>query len=616
MSALSRNVWDTVSNPGVVFSAGANTNNLTAVTFSNSNGVSFGLNAGVITATFSGGTGGGGAGTGFTSATTAGTAIVGTLNSNGLSVGIPAYLTTAALSQDTSKYAGTGFTTATTAGTNIVGTLATNGISLGVPAYLTTYVNDLTSGRAGTGFTSATTAGTAIVGTLNTNGLSVGVPAYLTTAALSGDTSKYAGTGFTTATTAGTAVVGTLNTNGISMGVPAYLTTSPAVTNSSWTVSDSATSVTVGRLMFSNANGVSFGLITSNNGSQSVTASIATTYAGTGFTSTSTAGANIVGTLNTSGLSLAVPAYLTTAMASGEGSNFVAATASFAGTNASGTIASNAISVSVAAPGGGATLSWWQNYVLGAGFNWLGNSSSNSAIRVLPFVMPQAISASYIRLPITCSMVSTTASNTTANTSYTFNKSYSQAVVIYSNGTGASSLSLQYVTSGLASWVFQISITHGATGSQYTVAHNITYPSQGVYSNFNTSYAVTSATLNISTDLLTGFTGNKFLDIPFANSLSADNYWAGFGISTATASNAGPNLSSAGLSITGTVAQIGSPLNWGQIGQATNSSNQLQLGLGIWTTNAAIMSTSSLALANISSEASGIMFHWQMIRQA
>src|SRR6185436_2053375 len=47
--------------------------------------------------------------------------------------------------------------------------------------------------------------------------------------------------------------------------------------------------------------------------------------------------------------------YLTTAMASNRGTDFVQATAAFAGTNASGTIASNGISVSVAAPGAGAS---------------------------------------------------------------------------------------------------------------------------------------------------------------------------------------------------------------------------------------------------------------------
>ena len=65
--------------------------------------------------------------------------------------------------------------------------------------------------------------------------------------------------------------------------------------------------------VFSNSNGVSFG----TNGS-TVTATVQTNY-------------------------------LTTAMASNRGSDFVQATAAFAGTNASGTIASNGVSVSVAA---------------------------------------------------------------------------------------------------------------------------------------------------------------------------------------------------------------------------------------------------------------------------
>lgn len=74
-----------------------------------------------------------GAGTGFTTATTAGTNVVGTLNTNGLSMGVPAYLTTAALSQDSSKYAGT---STGMAGGSV--TLDTAGISISLPAYLTT----------------------------------------------------------------------------------------------------------------------------------------------------------------------------------------------------------------------------------------------------------------------------------------------------------------------------------------------------------------------------------------------------------------------------------------------------------------------------------------------
>lgn len=75
-------------------------------------------------------------------------------------------------------------------------------------------------------------------------------------------------------------------------------------------------------------------------------------YAGT---ATATTG-NISITLNSGGLSLNAPAFLTTAMVSNASTQFVQANAGFAGTNASGTIASSGISISVNAGGGGVAI--------------------------------------------------------------------------------------------------------------------------------------------------------------------------------------------------------------------------------------------------------------------
>lgn len=110
-------------------------------------------------------------------------------------------------------------------------------------------------------------------------------------------------------------------------------------------------------LYFSNANGVSFGL---NSGASS---------------SVMTASHN----------------GLTTAMASNAGSDFVQANANFYGTNASGTIASNAISVSVAAPGGGAApnLSLWQ-HPRGVLLGGVGNITNITALSNRPFFIPVA----------------------------------------------------------------------------------------------------------------------------------------------------------------------------------------------------------------------------------
>jgi hypothetical protein len=134
-----------------------------------------------------------------------------TLSANGSTVSV---IGVAAQTVDTNK-AGTGFTSTTTAGTAVTAALGTNGLSMAVPNFITTYVNDLTSGRAGTGFTSTTTAGTAVTAALGTNGLSMAVPNFITTYA-NDLTSGRAGTG---STTAGTNISMTLgvNTNGVAL---------------------------------------------------------------------------------------------------------------------------------------------------------------------------------------------------------------------------------------------------------------------------------------------------------------------------------------------------------------------------------------------------------------
>jgi hypothetical protein len=161
------------------------------------------------------------AGTGFSSTTTTGTNITAALGTNGLSMAVPAFITTyvaqTTQTQPSGAIAGTGFTSTTTTGTAVTAALGTNGLSMAVPAFITTYVNDLTSGRAGTGFTSTTTTGTNITAALGTNGLSMAVPAYITTY-VNDLTSGRAGTGTTLATTNISATL-SVNTNGIALSL-------------------------------------------------------------------------------------------------------------------------------------------------------------------------------------------------------------------------------------------------------------------------------------------------------------------------------------------------------------------------------------------------------------
>jgi hypothetical protein len=181
-----------------ILAAGTQTANTTgSVLFNNANGITFGMsNSSVITASYNSTqfqTAGAYLTTarasndaiGLNSALTA-NGVSMTANSSGLSLNFPAFLTTADLSQNSSRYALTGFTTTTAAGSVIAGTHDTNGLKLGVPAFLTTAQAPgayLTTARASNDAVGLNTALTAngVSWTVNSSGISLNVPAFLTT---------------------------------------------------------------------------------------------------------------------------------------------------------------------------------------------------------------------------------------------------------------------------------------------------------------------------------------------------------------------------------------------------------------------------------------------------
>jgi hypothetical protein len=341
---------------GIALSAGTQSASTSTVVFSNSNGVTFGMSGSTrITATVKTDY----AGTGITTATTTGTVLVGTNSSNGLSLGVPAWITAGGGGGSINVSAGTtsnnltnikfadsngvsfglnGSTVTATVQTNYLTTARASTDAIGLNTAKTNVTWTVNSsglsldagGYAGTGFTSTTTAGTAIVGTHNTAGLSLGVPNYLTTADLSANSSKYVQNWKLTGNVAGTtssaqgtdlwfsggnSITVSGSSNSIVFSVGAYLTTamqSNAATISNINVSGGTTSSNLSNFKLIDSNGVSWSLDT---------------------------GSKIYATVKTD--------YLTTAMASNRGSDFVAATALAAGTNASVTVSSSGISVSV-----------------------------------------------------------------------------------------------------------------------------------------------------------------------------------------------------------------------------------------------------------------------------
>lgn len=220
-----------------------------------------------------------------------------------------------------------------------------NGLSFGLNgSTITGSHNALTTARASTDGIGLNTAGTNITWTANSNGLSI-------------NAGGYAGTGISTAG-ANVGISGTNNTNGLSLSI-----TTPAVTNSSLSLSDNATSITAARLAFTNLNGVTLSLSTTTGGSATLVGShnaltsqsnqaFSANGGSSAFQTLTFADTNGVSFTNTNG---SIGATVRTDYAS---SNHSHGNPTLALTNLSGTTASNSagltLSLSAAAGGGGA----------------------------------------------------------------------------------------------------------------------------------------------------------------------------------------------------------------------------------------------------------------------
>lgn len=286
------NVTLSVTDQTIIFSASQSqsvqTQNMVSVlgstgniSFANGNGVTFGGNASTITASHNGLTSQSnqafsapGGSSAFQTLVFANSQGVSWSNSNG---SVVASVATNYAASDHSHG------NPTLALTNLSGTTASNSAGLtlslsaanpgGGAAFSAGISGGNTSGDTGTVSNQIVFAGgnnITVSGSTNAGGMSV---------TISGANAGGAQTGISgiqvsnTTYTSGTVTF--QNANGISFGssgangVSASYTV-PTVTNSSWTVSDAATSATVGRLAFTNSNGLTLSLSTSNNGNHTV----------------------------------------------------------------------------------------------------------------------------------------------------------------------------------------------------------------------------------------------------------------------------------------------------------------------------------------------------------
>jgi hypothetical protein len=268
---------------------------------------------------------------------------------------------------------------------------------------------------------------------------------------------------------------------------------------------------------------------------------------------------------------------------------------------------------------GDAYESYYQN------IPWYGTTAvltqtSGSSIYVQPFLLPYPISASYMRLLASYNDAAVgTGGTTSANTTCSAERYTTVGVVIYSEGVGASSRSIQSFTSTSVGITGRTIYSAGANGSQYTMTLQKTYPATGANNNqYTTSYAVSSGSIVVSSNSNTLFIGLRFLDIPFGISLSPGNYWLGVGASAATATNSSIISFATANTMAMTLAGASQAnVSVGILGAATSASDhQLFPGIGLWTTNASGFSKDSIGLNSISQVVSNPLLMFQFIRQA
>jgi hypothetical protein len=495
-----------------------------------------------------------------------------TVNSSGLSLNIPAFLTTAAQSNHSHNLA----TTTTNGSLIVVATTNSAGATIAVPPYLTTAQAPgayLTTARASNDAIGLNTALTAngVSWTVNSSGLSLNVPAFLTTAAQSNHSHGNPTLALTnlTGTTASNSAGFTLSLSGAGGGV---------INQTGPNIADSAATITSGTVLFSNLNGVSFGL----------------------------AGSTMTASHN--GLT-------TAAQSDHSHGNPTLALTNLTGTTAS---ASNGftLSLSAAAPGGGAgaTLSQWNNlpaYVASTLQNMRGAAGASCFIQ--PFTLNQAVSFDRIRFLNSVALTSSSFAST-ANTTFSFNQQESHSIVLYSRGTGASSNRLMSIVSHSESLRWSINAFYGsATNTQQGANYGLTYQNGTQTVNFATTYTTSNlSTLALSTAVNSALTGNKFKDYALATLLTPGVYYLAYHLNS-TSTTQGTNLSNMSLRASTYIHTQINQVMHGFMGTVSNTTIKMNQWLGSAST-AGSVTLSEIPHTAVSTAASHPLAYFSLLR--
>lgn len=616
---------------GVAVSAGTNSYSTGTVVFSNSNGVSFGLNTNNVMTASVGVAGGGLTNINISAGITSNDLSALTFdNSNGVSFGLTgsvltasvftdyqstgAYLTTARASNDA-----IGLNTAITAN-GVSMSANSSGLSLNFPAFLTTaqpvgaYLTTAALSQDSSKYAGTNGAITGGSITVNTSGVSINLPAYLTTAQpvgayLTTAMASDAGSNFIGLNTAltGNGVSATINSSGISLNVPAFLTTaqspgaylttamaSNAATISNINISAGTTSNNLSALTFANSNNLSFGLdgstvtgsfgmhLSAGNGIQTTVSAL--TFANSnGVTFGLNAGVLTATVVNSHTLGLYAVGNTTQ---SSSGSMNIQ-TVSFRGEGvASVGVSNGSVVISVPAGGGGLT-----NINVSAG------TTSNN-LSALTFSNANGLSFGLNGSVITGSC--------DGNITYNGFNPRPNMVEAY-QAQGAGTLHVQPLQCP------NITFDRIVMGLQYSNATNSSNSctvslSFGIYSrnvstlsligSNSTSYNVTNSGTVGSYSL---YGGPRLITLGMSSSLSAGDYYIGIWSRTTTGGGAGMTINQIANS------KLNSNYS-GLIGAANNVSRGSQQGLGVYSVSFSTAMPNAISLTQIvNGTASGVM---------
>lgn len=411
----------------------------------------------------------------------------------------------------------------------------------------------------------------------------------------------------------GSTVTATVATNYQSQG--AYLTTamlSNAATISNVNVSAAGSSNNLSAMVFSNSNNVSFGL----------TGSTITATAGAGNVNFSVVGSSVNLTaivlsnsnnatfgLNGSTVTISSPISISAGASNGNFTNIVFSNSNDINFGLNG----NTITAQ------GAFISSYENIAIESSVTL--TLTVNTLSHGAAFLLPMNGSFSFLRIPGLMTTNSTTLATTAQSMSASAALFSTLNAVVYSMGSGASSRSLMSVASGSNGWTMMNSISVATNGTQYSITQGVSFNAQGGGTTRTTQYSISNTNISLTTNqIATEWSGGRWLDINFANSLSPGAYWLLFGISTTSSTGGDANASAF---TGGTNCNVRYSNHYGAsqpnagfgVMGSTNNSSGGYWGAGSFST-AGGGTTANLPISALSTSVNNVRLYFQLLRSA